>query len=685
MLVRSSVAYVILLCTGMLGVVSAAEPVVDTDHGDALLRTYFAAETAELETATFAGINTLGDWTEQRDQTHGQLMEMLGLSPLPEKTDLAAQKTGEFEFEDITVERLNFQSMPGLYVTANLYRPTVITESLPTVLYVCGHARVKEDGVSYGNKVGYHHHGVWFAKQGYVCLMIDTIQLGEIEGHHHGTHRLGMWWWNNRGYTPAGVEAWNCIRALDYLESREEVDMDRVGVTGRSGGGAYSWWIAAADQRIKVAVPVAGITDLRNHIVDDCVEGHCDCMFMVNTYRWDYAKVAALVAPRPLLIANSDKDGIFPLAGVVRVHSQVKKIYDLYGASKNLGLHITEGPHKDTQELRVGAFRWFNRFLKGDESLIELTAEKRFEPAQLKVFSKLPPDERVTTIHESFTSHAERFAMPESLAEFHSTKREWITSLSEKCFRGWPAKLPNPAGPEKVADFVRGNVSFREYDFTSEEPYRLRLIVLQNRNRDPAQPAQVTLRVLTQADCEAAQLTSVDAHPGDETVAKFGKSVVNNPNQVVVLFAPRGIGRTQWNTDAKENTHIRRRFMLLGQTADSMRIWDVRRAIAMTKRLSETGDHPLTLSGHGDAASWAAYASIFQSGIDTLDVTDLATTNREGLSILNVSRFLEMPQIMLLAADNVSRVQIHGTADQRSAWSTARKLLPVNFVDKPAE
>ena len=134
--------------------------------------------------------------------------------------------------------------------------------------------------------------------------MIDTLQLGEIEGIHHGTYREGMWWWLDRGYTPAGVEAWNCVRALDYLETRHEVDRKRIGVTGRSGGGAYSWWIAAIDERIKSAVPVAGITDLQNHVVDGMLEGHCDCMFMVNTYRWDFAPWRALVAPRPLLIAQ---------------------------------------------------------------------------------------------------------------------------------------------------------------------------------------------------------------------------------------------------------------------------------------------------------------------------------------------------------------------------------------------
>jgi hypothetical protein len=150
-------------------------------------------------------------------------------------------------------------------------------------------------------------------------------------------------WWFSRGYTPAGVEAWAGIRALDYLETRPEVDKTRFGVTGRSGGGAYSWWIAALDERIACAAPTAGITTLRNHVVDGCVEGHCDCMFMVNTYRWDYDKLAALVAPRPLCIVNTDKDNIFPIDGVFEIYQSTRRIYKLLDAEKNIGLQSGRG------------------------------------------------------------------------------------------------------------------------------------------------------------------------------------------------------------------------------------------------------------------------------------------------------------------------------------------------------
>jgi len=144
-----------------------------------------------------------------------------------------------------------------------------------------------KDGVSLGNKAGYSTT----ANVREAWLRLSHHRHGATRrdrGEHHGTYSKGKWWWVSRGYTPAGVEAWDGIRGLDYLVSRPDVDPERLGVTGRSGGGAYSWWIAALDERVKVAAPTAGITTLRNHVIDGAIEGHCDCMFFVNTYRWDY-------------------------------------------------------------------------------------------------------------------------------------------------------------------------------------------------------------------------------------------------------------------------------------------------------------------------------------------------------------------------------------------------------------
>src|SRR5579871_5527120 len=264
------------------------------ERGDHIRDVYFRQQVKKIAETDLADIKTLQDWKAKRHEYRRQFLDMLGLWPLPPRTDLHATITGKVETDLFTVEKLHFQSSPGLYVTANLYVPKRAKLPSPAVLYVCGHANTVIDKVSYGSKVNYQHHPAWLAERGYVCLILDTLELGEIPGEHHGTYRRGMWWWQALGYTPAGVECWNAMRALDYLESRKEVDPKRLGVTGRSGGGATSWWVTAADERVRCAVPVAGIADLRAHVVEGSkgrlehgvISGHCDCMYFTNTYRW---------------------------------------------------------------------------------------------------------------------------------------------------------------------------------------------------------------------------------------------------------------------------------------------------------------------------------------------------------------------------------------------------------------
>src|SRR5204862_3441840 len=89
-------------------------------------------------------------------------------------------------------------------------------------------------------------------------------------------------------------------------------------------------WISAADERVKVAVPVSGMSDLESYVNNKVINGHCDCMFMVNTYRWEWTTIAALIAPRPLLFSNSDNDRIFPMDGNRRVIARLRRAYKLF-------------------------------------------------------------------------------------------------------------------------------------------------------------------------------------------------------------------------------------------------------------------------------------------------------------------------------------------------------------------
>ncbi len=652
--------------------------------GDAMLDAYFQTETRRLTVRSLGGIETREDWEKQRDAMRRQLFEMLGLQPLPAKSPLKATITGTVAADGIVVEKLAFQSRPGLYVTGDLYRPVSQDGPLPTILYVCGHGGVKKDGISYGNKTHYQHHGAWFARNGYVCLIIDTLQLGEIEGIHHGTFKEGRWWWPSRGYTPAGVEAWNCIRALDYLETRPEVDKTRFGVTGRSGGGAYSWWIAALDERIQCAVPVAGITSLKNHVVDGCVEGHCDCMFQVNTYRWDYPMVAALVAPRPLLIGNTDKDNIFPLDGVVDVYNKTRHIYELLGAGDKIGLALYEGPHKDTQPLRVDAFHWFNRFLKGksiDDELADTTAPKPFPVEDLKVFATLPDDERNTHIDKYFT-RLPKIEPAESAADWRASRDQWMRSLQSRSFRGWPGAEPK-AELTQTGTESRDGVRLTAYTLNSQEPWNLPVYLVHREGLKPEDLDLVVLNVVDDAEwpgflsrlgaafpnamaSQAISLPSLDA----EGFA-VEKQMHESQKWGMAYLCPRGIGPTAWTTDAKERTQILRRFLLLGQTLEGMQVWDIRRGIQGLRSLPGMDKPALWLQSTGVMATNTLYASLWEPAVTRLDLHGPPPSHEEGPSYLNVMRFLDVPQAAAMVADR-SKVRIYDAKPE--SWSYLTNL-----------
>jgi hypothetical protein len=557
-------------------------------RGEKMIDAYFRDRVKRIAADCLADLTTKEAWEKKRPALREQFFDMMGLSPLPPRTDLKATVTGTVEAEGYTVERLHFQSMPGLYVTGNFYLPRMANsdregagvKKLPTILYVCGHGNTVEGGISFGSKVSYQYHPAWFAQHGYACLIIDTLQLGEIQGLHHGTYREKMWWWHARGYSPAGVELWNCIRALDYLETRPEVDMKRVGVTGRSGGGAYSWWIAAADDRIAAAVPVAGIADLHSHVCEGAVprfdmgviSGHCDCMYFTNTYRWDFATVAALIAPRPLLLGNSDADDIFPVTGYRRLAEKAQKVYALYGAEEKFQLLETKGPHKDTPELRIGINKWMNRWLKNDTKT-EVTDDlpPRLMPQQLKVLAKLPEGRVNETAHEVFVKAA-RIDLPANAAEtreWWKTKQpELLAELKARAFAGW-ATNPLPLGAKVAHDVTHDGVRLRAIDFTSESQIELRLFVMTSAEIE--KPVEVILSVLDDVGWDhwcrglgpefAESLQFTGKLERLNSLFEQNRAVMKSQKLAFAAIAPRGIGVTRWAEPGSTlDTHIRRRF-----------------------------------------------------------------------------------------------------------------------------
>jgi len=626
---------------------------------------WFAAESQRLADSTASELAAIEDWAAYREQARTELLDMLGLHPLPERTPLRAVVTGTTEHAEFRVEKVHFQASPGLYVTGNLYVPKNVTGQLPAVLYVCGHANVKENGISYGAKVNYHHHAAWFARNGYVCLIIDTLQLAEIEGIHHGLYRYDRWWWLSRGYTPAGVEAWFAIRAVDYLVSRPEVDPARIGMTGRSGGGINSWWGAALDERIRVAVPVAGITDLTNHVVDGCVEGHCDCMYFVNTYRWDYAKLAALAAPRPLLISNSDQDPIFPIDGVFRTYMRVRDVYRQLDAEPQIALNTVSGPHKDVQELRVAAFRWFNRYLRDTEELIDQPAVKYFEPEELRVFDELPADERNTRIDEFFVPTAPPVAEVLAQEGWANAAESWREAIDRYAFaRRWET----PAGLEQRGAYTSSYGRLELWELAPDQHTHLPLFRLSA----PA-PAGRRVKVIVLDDAAwrqwAPRLRAAfpaaafwPESPGDAPSPEAALAGLYEQYDEIYLLPTRGAGPAVFAGDERTQTHIRRRYFLLGRTLEELQTFDLVQAMNTVNLDGKT----VTMEARGPAAGMLVYASLFGPPPLSLELYELPLSHDEGPHYLSIRRYLDLPAALLLAA-NSNDVTVYGGGEEEKA------------------
>ncbi len=659
---RLAVLAFALACVGGPAAWGQAYGPPDRDRpGDEMIQEYLAREAEQIHETFMQGVTSREDWENLRPRYKQEYLHMLGLWPMPEKTPLQATVTGTLEGDGYVVDMLHYQSRPGLYVTANLFRPARVEQGqrLPAVLYVCGHSFCGRNG----NKTAYQSHGMWFARHGYICLVLDTLQLGEIAAIHHGTYREGRWWWHSRGYTPAGVECLNGIRGIDYLVGRPDVDPQRIAVTGISGGGAATFWIAAADERVRVAVPVSGMADLPSYVGNRVINGHCDCMFLYNTFQWPWTRIAALIAPRPMLFTNSDADAIFPMDANQRVINRLERLYSLYGAGDFVDSFVSIGGHAYRQDIRQGAYRFINMHLKNDPSVVTDSEadlptgprDKRvysIDPEKLRVFptdSDIPKDELNTTIDWHFVPPA-RVEPPENGA-FANWKAAILSKLRDVTFRSMPERIP-------AAEFLREDQPDGVW-LSSESGIRIHLRSLTG-SAASGKPARVLLVVQ-------------NADPNDGTLDWLDR--VREPGDGVYVCAPRGVGQTAWTRKNPPN-YVERSHVLLGRTVDAGRIRDI---IATARYLHAryNGTASIHVCGQHAAAVLAAYAALLAPEIAGVTAVHPPASHMDADApqLLNVLRVCDIPDVLGMLAPRP--LTIHGPT---AAWEKVARIYAAASV-----
>ena len=392
-------------------------------------------------------------WEARAKQLREQILVAEGLWPMPGKTPLNPVIHGSIQRDGYTIEKVFFASIPGHYVTGNLYRPTTPGKH-PAVLSPHGHwaggrfyqaeeteaRKQMESGAEKtieGARFPIQSRCAMLARMGCVVFHYDMIGYADSQAIEHRT-----------GFVDAesilrlqsfmGLQTWNSIRALDFLATLPDVDSARIAVTGASGGATQTLLLCAVDDRPAVAFPAV--------MVSEAMQGGCICenapLLRVNT---NNAEIAALFAPKPLAMTSAD-DWTHDL--LTRGYPQIWSIYKLYDAQPNVAAWYRPFPHNYNQVSRELMYNWVNKHLK--LGLPEPVVEKPFVPVPPKDLSVYNADHprpadslAAPALRESMTAVTTR-----QLAELRKDAKAYAAVAAtarcahdwRRCGRRWPGR-----------------------------------------------------------------------------------------------------------------------------------------------------------------------------------------------------------------------------------------------------
>lgn len=339
-----------------------------SDVSNALYRTLSARAFEQLtqRESRIAAIGSLDSWEERQREVKKTLLEIVG--PFPERTPLNAKVIRKIKKKEFTVENIIFESQPGFFVTSSLFIPNGNKRKMPAILNVIGHSMK-----SYRRDI-YQHEILNLVLKGFIVMAIDPVGQGERLQYYNeqtGETNLGS---TTREHSYAGAQAfitgsslakyeiWDGIRAIDYLFTRKEVDTTRLGVTGLSGGGTQSAYLAAFDERIYAAAPANYITSFRRLLESIGPQDAEQNLPHQIARGLDHADFLGVRAPKPTMMITTTRD-FFSIQGARETAKEVSRVFEAYGKGTHFRMVEDDSDHSFTKKNNEAMYAFFQKFL----------------------------------------------------------------------------------------------------------------------------------------------------------------------------------------------------------------------------------------------------------------------------------------------------------------------------------
>jgi len=494
---------------------------------------------------------TLAEWEAHRQKLRNQILFAAGLIPMPEKNPLHPVIFGRIERAGYSIEKVYIETFPGYYLGGNLYRPRGHSGKLPGMLTTHGHwdyGRLEHQPL---NSVPVR--AINLAQQGFVVFSYDMAGYNDTvqTPHDFGGPREQLW-----SFGSLGLQLWNSIRALDFLEALPDVDPERISMTGESGGGTQTFLLTAVDDRVKFSVPV--------NMISAIMQGGGICEnapgLRFDTFNVEFG---AMMAPRPMLMIAATGD--WTKNTPREEYPAIRSIYELYGKAGNIETVQIDAPHNYNRASREAMYTFFGKRIFG------LQAEVKERNTHIE------------KLQDMLVWHGK--ALPPNASTYERLFEQWVAAAKKQTaetrdvqvLREWLRLALGSEWPERVIGERAGE----------------RILLTRPGKGDRVSGLRIgsgvpSILIVGPDGADAAR-----QNPVTQELIRAGKSVlILAAFQTGDAVAPRD----------REAKH----FLTFNRSDDANRVQDILTALAYLK---QEGAQNLRIAGIGKAAVWGLFAA----------------------------------------------------------------------------